>query len=296
VLGEFTDEKARERYFAAYETVLRKWPVPAEELDVDTRFGTTRVRRGGTGPGTPVVLLSGIFGTSLSWYPHIASLAARHPVYAVDTIGEPGRSTQTHPVQTPDACADWLADVLAGLGHEEVHLAGVSRGGWFALNLAARSSNGLAGVTAFEPAGFSVLGKRFMLWGLAELLRSLAPQAVLRLTTPGDPAVRRTLRPLLSRGLKYRMHLPPQHVFTDDELRSIAVPTRVVLGERSVVHRSREVLARLGAVNPRIRVEIVPGTTHSLSLEEPGLVTARILDAARDHHTAIGEPGGDAGL
>lgn len=76
MLGKFVDQKAQDRYFAAYAAILRKWPVPAEELDIDTRFGPTRVRRSGPRQVTPIVLLSGVMGTSLSWYPHVAELAA----------------------------------------------------------------------------------------------------------------------------------------------------------------------------------------------------------------------------
>ncbi|MGW4396238.1 alpha/beta fold hydrolase [Amycolatopsis nivea] len=92
--------------------------------------------------------------------------------------------------------------------------------------------------------------------------------------------MRRTLRPLLFASLKYKAHLPPQHVFTDDELRAIEVPVRLVLGERSHIHRAAEVAARVAKLNPRISTEIVPGTTHALTLQQPGLITARVLEFA----------------
>jgi len=290
MIGAFVDQKAQERYFAAYAAILRKWPVPAEELDIETRFGPTRVRRSGAGQGPPIVLLHGIMGTSLSWYPHIAGLAAQHTVYAVDSLGEPGHSIQTSPVQTDDDQADWLADVLTGLGHEKVHLAGISRGGFLALNLAIRSSDRLAGVVTFEPAGFAIIGMtRFMLWSLTEMVRWLLPAVILRRIASGDPAVRHTLRPLLFGSFKYKAHLPPQHVFTDDELRTIEVPTQLILGERSAIHRSPEVAARVGTLNPHIHTEIVPRTTHALTLQKPDLVTARILDLAQANRENLPE-------
>ncbi|MEV5714933.1 hypothetical protein AB0L41_13625 [Amycolatopsis mediterranei] len=39
-------------------------------------------------------------------------------------------------------------------------------------------------------------------------------------------AARRTLRPLLFGGLKYRTHHPPQYLFTDDQLRAQRDPRR----------------------------------------------------------------------
>lgn len=278
MVGKFVNKKARERYFAAYAAILRKWPVAAEELDIETRFGSTRVRRSGGGQGAPIVLIPGIMGTSVSWYPHIAQLAGQHRVYAVDTLGEAGHSTQTRPLETNDDLADWLSDVLIGLGHEKVHLVGISRGGFLALNRAIRSSDRIASVIAIEPAGFAWIGARFILWSFTEMFRWLLPATILRRISSGDPAVRHTFRPLLFAGLKYRAHLPPQHLFTDDQLRAIAVPTQLILGERSNIHRSREVAARAEQLNPLIHAEIVPRATHLLSLQEPDLVTTRILD------------------
>lgn len=274
----FVNQKAADRYFAAYDAILRKWPVPADELDVSTRFGTTRVRRSGaTGP--PIVLLAGHRATSLAWYQNVAELAARHQVHAVDSIGEAGRSTQTQPLRTNQDLADWLADVLTGLGHDQVHLAGYSRGGWLALNLASLTSERIASVTAIDPAGFTILGAKFILWSLGQMVKTLAPQPILRRIYAEPTDARHVLRPLLFHSFKYKQDLPPQHVLTDDELRAITVPTRIVLAERSNAHRATEVAARVEAVNPDIQVEIVPGTTHSILLERPDLVTARLLAA-----------------
>jgi pimeloyl-ACP methyl ester carboxylesterase len=289
MLGKFVNQQAEERYFAVYADIMGKWPVPAEELDIATRFGPTRVRRSGTGKGTPIVLLHGIMGTSLSWYPYIAELAAQHAVYAVDSLGEGGHSVQTRPLKTNEDLADWLADVLTGLGHEKVHLIGLSRGGFLALNLACRSRDRLASVIAFEPGGFAWIGTRFILWSFVEIFRWLLPAAILRRVASGDPTVRHTLRPLLFSGFKYKAQLPPQHLLTDDELRAIDVPTHLILGERSNIHHSHQVAARVERLNPNIHTEIVPKASHLLTLQQPDLVTTRILDLAKGDRADLPE-------
>lgn len=268
MIGRFRNARSEERYLAAYDEIAARWPVPVRDLDVETRYGPTRVRASGdTGP--PIVLLPGLMGTSLSWYPHVADLAARHRVFAVDTLGEPGRSRQTRPMPAAGDCAAWLADVLDGLGPGEVLLAGVSRGAWLALTLAARTPGRITGVVAFEPPGFAPIGRRFLVWSVREVATWFDPR-------PGA-AVRRTLRPLLFGGVKFRAHHPAEYLFTDEELRGIAVPVRLVLGERSVIHSAREVEQRVRALNPLFDVEIVPRATHALPLQRPELVTARIL-------------------
>ncbi|WP_394617758.1 alpha/beta fold hydrolase [Lentzea sp. JNUCC 0626] len=283
MVGKFVDQKAQDRYFAKYDAILRKWPVPSEELDVPTRFGATRVRRSGSADGVPIMLLHGAMGTSLSWYPFVAALAEKHTVYAVDMIGEPGRSVQTRPFENTEDEADWLADVLAGLGHEKVHLVGISRGAYLALNLAVRRSDGITGVLAIEPGGFGIAMLKFVLWSIGELVRWMLPAPILRRISSGDPAVRHTLRPLLFGGLKYKVQLAPLREFTDDELRSIDVPAHFLLAERNPVHDPKELAARLESLVSRVRTEIVPGTTHTLPLEELELTTARIIAFAEEH-------------
>jgi pimeloyl-ACP methyl ester carboxylesterase len=216
MIGKFKNARCEERYLAAYDEIAARWPVPVQDLDVGTRYGPTRVRVSGDA-GPPIVLLPGIMGTSLSWYPHVADLAARHRVYAVDTLGEPGRSRQTRPMPTAGECAAWLADVLDGLGSGKFLLAGVSRGAWLALTLAARTPGRISGVVAIEPPGFSPIGRRFLWWSVREVATWFDPR-------PGA-AVRRTLRPLLFGGLKYRAHHPPEYLFTDDLLRAVTVPS-----------------------------------------------------------------------
>ena len=111
-IGAFRDEVARRRYMTAYDGALAAWPALPDELDVETRFGSTHVPATGPAGGTPIVLLHAVAVASPSWCPNIAALAADHPVYAVDTIGDVGRSTQTVAVRTGDDMAQWLDDVL----------------------------------------------------------------------------------------------------------------------------------------------------------------------------------------
>ncbi len=124
-----------------------------------------------------------------------------------------------------------------------------------------------------------MIGRSFIWWSLGEIFRWFLPKWVLRLVASGDPGVRHILRPFLFAALKCRDHLPEMHLFGDDELSAIDVPTRIVVAERSVIHDARQVAARLGSLSPHLRVEVVPKTTHGLSLEKPDLVTARILEA-----------------
>ncbi|MFI5610215.1 alpha/beta fold hydrolase [Amycolatopsis sp. NPDC051903] len=124
-IGGFKNPEAERHYFEVYERAMRECPPPEEVLDVPCRHGTTRVYRFGTGEH-PVVLLPGLLATSACYAPLIPALADRGPVYAVDTLGEAGRSVQTAPFTGVGDRARGLDDVLAVLGLREVHLVGGS--------------------------------------------------------------------------------------------------------------------------------------------------------------------------
>src|SRR5690349_9867784 len=94
-LQAFRSDEGKARYLAAYDAVLREWPVPFEELDLPTRFGTTHVVASGPRDAPPLVLLPSLAASATLWRPNVAALGARYRVYAVDVIGQTGKSVQT---------------------------------------------------------------------------------------------------------------------------------------------------------------------------------------------------------
>src|SRR5687767_4927758 len=85
-----------ERLFRSIEDELiaERWPDGVDAVDVDTTFGTSHVYRwldGSPSAGVPIVFLHGMGGTGATWAAYVERLAD-HDVYALDTIGDVGRS------------------------------------------------------------------------------------------------------------------------------------------------------------------------------------------------------------
>ena len=78
-------------FLAAYDAQLARWPAGTETIDAPSRYGRTRVIACGPRGGAPLVLLSGGGATATAWFAVAAELAG-HRLYAVDRLGDAGRS------------------------------------------------------------------------------------------------------------------------------------------------------------------------------------------------------------
>lgn len=280
-IGRFRDGRAAREFRAAYAVAMTLWP-PHEVLDVETAFGTTRVYRCGPESGEPVVLLHGHGANASTWYRQAAGVGRCRPVYAVETIDDPGGGVQRRVVAGSGDAAAWLEEVLAGLGLERVHLAGLSYGGWLALNQAVYGGRRLASVTLVDPGGLERVPLRFMVGLLAALFAMRAPlswRPVLYRVLAEWALVERPeiMAPVLVAARGFRPDRSPARRFGDEELARVAVPVQLLVGARSRMVRPAGVVGRARRLLPVRHAEVVAGVGHAVALEAPELVNDRLL-------------------
>jgi pimeloyl-ACP methyl ester carboxylesterase len=135
-----------------YDTVMARWPVPHHGVDLDSRFGTTHVTVCGAESAPPVVLLPGGRATGAVWYATVAALAPAHRLYAIDTIGDAGRSVASgDPIRSLAAVAAWLDATLDGLGLVSAAFVGHSLGAHYALRYALRTPDRVTRLALLDP-------------------------------------------------------------------------------------------------------------------------------------------------
>ncbi|MEO3747394.1 alpha/beta hydrolase [Plantactinospora sp. B5E13] len=179
--------------------------------------------------------------------------------------------------------AAWLDAVLAGLGLHDVHLVGLSYGGWLALNQAVYGPARLASVTLLDPGGLEKVPIRFYANLLLGVLATLAPRrtrARLSRLLANHALIEspEQLAPIMIAARSWRTNRPAARRLDDDELRAVQVPMQVLFGGRSSLLRPARAASRVRELVAGVRTEIVPGAGHGLPLEEPELVNRRILD------------------
>lgn len=290
--GRFTSEAARTAYDAAYRDLEARWPLPAEDLRVETAYGPTHVRRSGSGLRTPLVLLHGLNGNGLSWHGVVRTLAADRVVYAPDVVGTAGRSEQTAPLTSADDYAAWGVQLLEGLGLERAHVLGYSEGAWFAALLASRASARAPG-----RLGALVLGEGITALVkpdrrvISRMVRAAALPTARNLArldewlTPGVTLADED-RALARAAMRYRRRTPWPSPLPDERLRAIAAPTLAFFGADT---RLGDPVAAGRRVTEHVRdsrVELVPGGGHGVLWQLPDRVLPLVDGFLREHDDA----------
>lgn len=269
----YRSDAARDAVEEGYRALLDRWPVPARRTTLPTRHGDTFVLASGPDDAPPVVLLHGAGFNSAAWTGDAATWARTHRLYAVDVLGEAGLSAPVRPPLASAAYAEWLDDVLDGLGVARAPLVGASLGGWLAVDYAVRRPARVERLALLVPGGIGRQKHAAVLASLALLPfgrrgQRAAVALVLGPRAPigagdGDDATLRALGDhlmLIQRGFRYRLDRLP--TFTDEQLRGIDVPVLVVAGAKDRMLDARHTARRVRRLIPGATVTLLPGLGH----------------------------------
>ena len=275
---------------AWYDAALAKLRVDTTAHYLPTRYGITHVIAAGHERDLPpVVLLHGVNTNAAVWRPQLDGLAAHTRVYAPDVPGFAGKSSGERLPYRGAALAGWLADTLDTLDAAQALVVGASAGGYFALKFAAHYPERAAGVLLLNPVGVAPYRHIYKLTRVPLAIKLLRlgrrwiarREVARRMVERGmNPALHATeenveLAYLLLRD--YRRHVPPP-LLPASELRRVAAPVSLLVGEREIYTDPGAVIRRLRAELPTPpAVQMIPGAGHDLNKELPELINAHIL-------------------
>ena len=261
-------------FLAAYDTVMAKWPIPVDSVNVTTAFGSTHVHVCGPLGGTPLVLLPGGGATSTVWFGNVGDLSNNHRVYAIDPINDVGRSVPGDPpIRDRRGLMQWLDQVFAQLELTAASICGHSYGGWLALNYAIYAPERVSRLALLDPTDcLTGLSIRYRLHAIPAIARPnrRRMRAFLHWETGGkslDPEWLELVS-IASELPRPRVILPRRPAPT--QLRAMAVPSLVLVAKQSRAHDARLVEQKAGELLPDVRTAALSGASHhSIPTEDP---------------------------
>jgi hypothetical protein len=82
------------RFMEIYDARLEEWPVPYESVFVDTAYGKVHAIVSGPEDAPPLLLLHASGVSGWSWLYNVEELSKHYRTYAIDTLGDAGKSVE----------------------------------------------------------------------------------------------------------------------------------------------------------------------------------------------------------
>jgi pimeloyl-ACP methyl ester carboxylesterase len=244
----------------------------------------SRVQVREAGEGTPLLFLHGAGGaeSALSWLAPFAQTGMR--VIVPDHPGFGGSDDPAWLDNIHDAAYAYL-DLLDALDLHDVHVVGMSLGGWIGLEVAVRNTSRLASLTVIGAAGIRPgdipTGDLFM-WSPEDRIRNLVADPALAekiLALPQTPEQQDTaLRNFITTAkLAWEPRFFDPHL--EKWLHRLRLPTHVIWGREDRLFPP-DYGRRLASLIPGARFSVIDRCGHLPQVERPTELTALVRQLA----------------
>ncbi len=271
-LGEFKTFEYENQYNKAYDKVLKLNP-PNETYDIETSFGLVRVYSWGDSIGVPMFLLPGHSSGAPMWIDNVKDFSKKNKVYAIDALGDAGKSVQYVPLKDVSDVSAYLKEVMDELKLDKVNLIGHSFGGGYAANFALSYPEKLNSLVLLEPAlALNYPSVSILFWAtisnidfFPKLIRDYGLSKIsnedVSDISSDDPLA--TMISIASSG--YDSELPTPKTLSKDDIKSLNIPVYVAIADNSSI-TSEETLEN-AKLFLKGEVKVYENTTHSLPME-----------------------------
>lgn len=282
----FKNEIVEKEYCLCYEKCLDMFEMEYKSLYLPTSFGETHVLCFGDSSKQPLLLLHGMTMSSTMWYPNIKQLTQERCVYAVDVMGDFGKSKPTAVIKNKQAAQQWLLEVLNALLFDKVDIAGHSMGGFLALNFSIAYPDRVSKLILYAPAGtFHKISYNFFMKVYPALLfqsEKWVDNAFRWFSGRGEQLtpIFRTQVIAGYRHAKPLLQVMPS-VFPIEEFHNFKVATLLLVGDKEVIYPALKAIAYAKKAIPGLEAHLIEGASHSLTMEQAEIVNDLTLQFLR---------------
>ena len=282
----YRSEEARDRLMQIYDDLLARWPVPYEEFDLDTLYGTVHVIASGPEDGVPAMLLHASGATATSWGWNVEALDG-YRVYAIDHIGEVNRSqlasTDRFP-QTINEITGLYAEIADLLGVDRSIVIAGSNGGFIAMNYAIRYPERVSKLILTGPMGLTPprmsMGIRLLAAQLIDL-RAIQ-EGTVRWVLGTSPSILEPFGEWFTTMMRGSFpHVVPPKGIAQDDLAKIEVPVLLFLGTHDNLVGDHNRATKAASAMKDLRIEVLD-VAHFVNVEGAEEVNRGIAEFLSD--------------
>ena len=269
----YATPEAKAEHMQLYDERMLQWPSAYEDIYVDTSYGKVHVIVSGPEDAPPVLLLNAAAMSAWSWLYNIEVLNPQYRTYAIDTIGEVGKSELSNPNRYPangKEYADLYVEIAEAVGVEKSYVVGASFGGFIATNYALYYPEKVEKLALLGPMGITpetmktairIMGTQF--FPLGPIQKSTARWAL-----GDDPYVQDQAGEWFQIVLTKTAPKEARPVtFTSEQLESMQIPVLLVIGTRDALTGDPEAVKELANHTPGIQIEVLD-SGHLIGAEQ----------------------------
>ncbi|MHA2389103.1 MAG: alpha/beta fold hydrolase [Candidatus Hodarchaeales archaeon] len=251
-----------------YDKNLSYLKEPFEDIYINTRYGETHVVNLGRKDSIPLVCLHGGNSNTPDMLTSNVPMIKKFNLFAIDTLGHPGKSDETSLSSNDLSYGYWLLDVLEELQLKKVNIYSGSFGAGIAIRLATIAPEKIDKLSLFVPSGIASESMK-------DKVKLLIPYIRYKVR-PTHQNLRKLCSTLMTRFDKPRMELldaifrymninpkMPRPAY-DGELDDLKAPTLVMAAKNDILFPASRVIPRAKEIFPNlVYTEIIE------SLHEP---------------------------
>jgi pimeloyl-ACP methyl ester carboxylesterase len=277
----YNTSEYQKKLMEIYDTRLEQWPSSYKSIFIDSAYGKVHVIASGPEDAPPVLLLHAASLSASSWLYNIEGLNRHYRTFAIDNIGEAGKSVLDDPVNYPKdgkSLSELYMDIMDKLGVEQSYLIGASNGGYIATSCAlyapARIKKlALLGPMGLTPATDSVVSK---LSQFSTDTTESFKEHIFNWSLGDNPRVIDTCGEWFSLVMDgVTPSIADPETFKPAQLREIKVPILLILGNKDNLVGDPDQVKELALCVPDIQIEVLD-SGHGISIEQPEVINTMI--------------------
>jgi pimeloyl-ACP methyl ester carboxylesterase len=111
----YKSNNGKKQVISFYENLLEQWHQPYKQLTIETTFGKTFIIESGVAEAQTVPLLHGSSSNIGMWATDVKELSKSYHVFAIDIIGECGKSSENRPPFKDGNYSNWVYEITEKL-------------------------------------------------------------------------------------------------------------------------------------------------------------------------------------